>query len=382
MSKIEKQLEKENKKKGKYEAFGDMNKNKVMTIVCYVFIVAIIVLASCFQMFFDIEHFNLTKFLTNLCLSLAISILTMIISIKDGELSNEGKKRGDYYELKVKFSQALTKIVDRDVFRQFCDILFNREKQSYVNGILNGVNIINTEYMQVSAKDLETLRKEPKICVIGHDDKGNEITKPLDVISEVQYLTLKKYREGKFKYPKLEYTFFTSRNDSNGYKYQASLQQKQNNVKIMSILYRCILITILSIVFALAAVNPTGANVFQILLDTISRLMTLASSMLFGYMIAHDEMKQNMDAMQYKIDIIEQFIVEKETGAFKPINTEELVLQKIKEKEQERKRIEQEQERLRQEALANVVTPDIVKKDKNVIEIEMTQEEYDKRFNN
>lgn len=381
MSKEEKLAIKENKKRTKYEKFSNFNKNRIITWLAYILIVAVIILTSALQMIFDIENFDWIRFITNLCFSLSIAILSMILSMKDGEITNESKKKGDYAEIKQNFNECLKKIVDRDVFRQFCDILYLRERKAYINSNLASVSIFNENYMNVSDNDLKTLRQEPKMCVVGHNEDGSEIKKPLDVISDVQYFTLKKYRDGDFKYPKIEYTFFTSRTIKNSYKYQASLQQKQRNTKVFSILYRCLMITIISAIFALTVVNPNEVSGEQIAFDVVSRLFTLITSVFFGYMIAHEEMKQNIDALQYKIDIINQYDVERATGSFKPINVDEQILRKIE-------KIENERRLKKEESIKNTITPEVVSKqdttnnESEIREIEMTEEEYQDYFNN
>lgn len=379
MSKEEKKAIKENKKRTRYEKFTNFNKTRIITWLSYLLIIAVIVLSSALQMIFDIENFDWIRFATNLCFSLSIAILSMILSMKDGEITNESKKTGDYAETKKTFGECLKKIIDRDVFRQFCDIIYIRERKSYIESNLASVSVFNSNYMNISDDDLKTLRKEPKMCVIGKNDDNSEIKKPLDIISDLQYYTIKKYRDGHFKFPKIEYTFFISRNSKNSYKYQASLQQKQKNTKVLSILYRCLLITIISAIFALAVVNPNDGSGKQIAFDVVSRMFTLITSVFFGYMISYDEMKQNIDALQYKIDIINQYDVERSTGSFKPIDVEEQVLRKIEKIEAERRAKEEEYR-------ANVIQPEIVKEvvenqENKYVEIEMSEEEYQDYIN-
>ena len=68
-------------------------------------------LSSVLQVIFGFENFDLTRFITNLCINSAVSIITMILAMRDGKLSGENAKEGDYYEAKLTFKSVLKKIV-------------------------------------------------------------------------------------------------------------------------------------------------------------------------------------------------------------------------------------------------------------------------------
>lgn len=358
-------------------------KQRAITFVAYILIVAVVIMSSIWQVLFGLENFNLTRFITNICFNIAITILTMMLAMRDGELANESSRESEYYKTKESFKIVVKKIVSRDSFRQFCDVLFFRERNDYIMTQLAEVNIYDDEYLKVNNEDFETLKNEPKICVVGHDSNGNEITKPLDNISEVQYEALAYYREGNFKFEKLEYTFFTSKSSRNSYRYQANLQQKQRNVKIWSIVYKVCAVIIIGTIFSFAMINRnTGdANyIRQSIFDTISRLLTMASAMFMGYTIANDEAKENVEALLFKIDIINQYEDERSTGAFVPKDIDKQVLDKINAIEKQRKEDEEKRIKEQQEAIANVITPEVVNEESkqektDYLELEMTEEE-------
>ena len=374
-----KEIKKSEKKiKAAYLKFASTSegKQRAITVLCYALILAVSVLSSVLQVIFGFENFNLTRFITNLRINSAVSIITMILAMRDGKLSGENAKEGDYYEAKLTFKSVLKKIVSRDFFRQFCDVLFNREREEYVMNILARANIYDDAFLLISNGDFELLKNEPHECVY-KDKDGKEIKKPLDQLSELQYEALKKYRSGNYHFPKLEYTYFTSTGYKNNYAYQANLQKRQQRVEVWAIIYRLLLVLIISAVFSLIIINPnTGANyVKQAIIDTTTRLLNFGSSIFFGYVIANDQIKEKTESLLYKVDIINQYEDERATGAFVPKSNDEIVMGKIKALEEQRKREQEELER----AKANVIYPEVVnpikeieapKEDEEIIEVD------------
>ena len=368
----------EKKAKAAYLKFASTSegKQRFITFICYALVLAVSVLSSVLQVIFGFENFDLTRFITNLCINSAVSIITMILAMRDGKLSGENAKEGDYYESKMTFKSVLKKIVSRDFFRQFCDVLFNREREEYVMNILARVNIYDDVYLRISNEDFEKLKTIPCVCI--YKDKDNkEVKKPLDVLSELQYEALKKYRGGKYHFPKLEYTYFTSTGYKNNYAYQANLQKRQQSIEVWAIVYRLLLVLILSAVFSLIIINPNnGANyVKQAIIDTTTRLLNFGSSIFFGYVIANDQIKEKTESLLFKVDIINQYEDERATGAFVPKSSDEVVMEKIKALEEQRKREQEELEK----AKANIIYPEVLnpikeieapKEDEEIIEVD------------
>lgn len=336
-------------------------KQRAITYLAYGLIIAVVVLSALFNVLLDINNFNLTKFITNLSFNVAIAILTMILSMRDGDLTNESARSGDYYDIRQAFKQAIHKLVNRDMFRQYCDVIYSREKEDYVMTELAKVNIYEKAYLYVSDDDFEILKKEPKKCLV------NDVEKPLEELTDAQAMALEYFRSGKFTFDKLDYSFFTSSSVVNSYSKQAKRVKHQRKVRVYAILYRIGILMITGLIFALVAVSPyENANaVKNAIFDTTSRLLVMFSSMFMGYTIAHDQMKENIDALEYKIETINQYLDDKETGVFVPKDYDEVILEKINKLEEERKKQREEEERKKQEAINNVVDAEEVKQEEN-----------------
>lgn len=218
----------------------------------------------------------------------------------------------------------LTLIVDRQVFKQFCDVLYKRERDNYIDDQLSRFQIINPNYLKISENDLEKLLDEERNCQIGIDDDGKPIVKPFDKINNIQYQAILKFKRGEFKFTKLEYTFFTAKSEHNNYSYQADAQKREHKLKIYAVLYRITLIVVLNIVFALAVVNPNKTSFSQVVFDIASRMFAVITSMAFGYMIANDIKKQKQIHLNIKAISSNNLSMKKI-----PVHSFQLIMRKI-----------------------------------------------------
>lgn len=353
LSRDEKKALKRAKRKEYLEVVKNSNKQRLITYITYGFLLILIIVASSLTIFFDIEHFSPQDFAVNLCFSVAISIIALMLSIKDGELSNENRKNGEYFEAKETFNNLSRKIGSKDAFRQYNDEVYNKERKEYIEQRLIDVNITNINYLYLSSDDLTSLLDKPKMCEFRVGDNEETEIKPFDKINPVQYTTILKLKKGDFKFPKINYTYFMSRDKNSSYRYQAKIQGKPNYIKIFGVIYRLGFLVILSAIFALMAVNPNGSGAGQLALSTISRIFTFVSSCFFGYTLANFEMKITLSSLIFKNDTISDYLKAMQTGAFVPKNIDDLVLEKIKALESDLKQDEVNNQERQENVLEN-----------------------------
>lgn len=362
---------KEKKGKPSYKKIAStpFGKQRIVTWLAYVAIIVLSILASCYELLFDVQNFDLTKFVTKLSISIVIAIFALLMAMKDGKTTNETKKSGDYYEAKQKFKGKVDQLVNKDWFRQWCDgPMYERERKSAIMAVLSEYGIMEYEYLLVSDDDLLALQSDPKVCSV-----GNGSTKPLDVITKYQAKVVKMIRDG-FKFKKLDYSYFTSSTAGGGYAYYANLKEHQRRRKIFALAYRVFMILVSTSIFALAAINPHDEEAAQVAFDTTGRLFTLLSSVFMGYTLANDEMLENIDAMIFKMEKIDEYLIEKESGQFVPVSKDDAIRARIEE-------IERRKAEEMQKAKESVVTPDVVSPNETppaieYREIEMTEDEY------
>lgn len=354
------------KKKSEYKRFAGFGKQRIVTWLAYVAIVALSVVMSLGNYLFDLENFDGVKFATKVSISVAIAILVILMSSKDGKITNEGKEFGRYAEAKASFKAKRSEIVDLDSFRQWADgPLYERERRSAITDILAEYRIDDYNYMLVGKDDFADLAIGPKECVL----KGGE-TVLLDQLSETQHKAVKYLREG-FRFKALEYSYFTSSANAGGYAYYASLQTKQRRRKVFAIAYRVFMIVVSTAALMLTVFSENEGGVAQAVYDTTSRLVTLVSSAFMGYSLANDEMMEDMSAINFKIEKMDQYLVELRTGQFVPKSKDERIREKIRD-------IEKEREEEAKRKAAETIIPEVVgqKPNPEYMEIEMTEDEY------
>lgn len=339
-------------------------RQRIVTWLAYAAIIVLSVLASCYEVFFDTNNFDPNKFAMKLSLSICISIFALVLALKDGKTTNEGKKTGDYYETKQKFRAKVGMIANKDWFRQWADgPLYERERKSAIISILDEYGIDDYEYMLVSDADFKALENEPHLCNIDGQEKA------LDVLTGVQYKVLKSLRK-RFRFKKLNCAYFTSSASGNAYAYYASLSDNQKRRKLFALLYRLFMIFLTAAIFAFAAINPHNESTAQVAFDTTGRISALLSSAFMGYTLANDEMAENMDALLFKMEKIDEYIIERDSGQFVPISRDEEI----------RARIEAIERQRREEAMAEVPPkkespPAESQPDGEIVEVEMTEDE-------
>lgn len=309
---------------------NDADKQRFVTFLAYIVILAVAVLSSYWSVAFGTkEEFKLSAFVTALCFNIVIGIICLMLSIKDGRLSNETRRRGDLFEMKQEFKRASAKIVDLDAFRQWNDANYEKERKEYIMDELAKINIFDYEYLNVSEEDLKKLLLNPCECVIKKD--GKDVIVQLDQIDEYQKEMISHYKSGKFKFKKLPYSFFKSFKGRNDYKYYADTEGSDQKIELMAYVYRITMIVVFSIIISFTLVNPNDANSKQVIYDTVSRLCNAVLSIFMGYSLAHDEKNRLVDGLSFKIDKIDNYITDLDSGKFIPTNRSDAVAQKIKE---------------------------------------------------
>ena len=353
------------------------DKQRLATYLAYIGIVALSIFSSCLSIIFGTEHFDANRFVTNLSFNIAIAILGLILAWKDGELSNETRKTGPLYEIRIFFDKLVKIIVDTGAFRQWCDLFYEVKKKAYVMNLLSNMGIYDYDYLLISEADLITLKKEP-LENIHYRYKAKDYVVSLDQITEVQYYNLLKLRKTPIRYEKLPFTFFLSRETIDEYQKYAREQEHNKREKVLALTYRIGSLVVLSAIIALSIINPTKASANQVLFDTIGRIAQLLLSLFMGYTIAHDEAKREIACLKYKCRVIQHYDNDCQTGVFVPRDRNQIIADKIK--ELRNKKITENNIDLN----TNLETLGEEKKEEpepleepEVVEIEMTQEEID-----
>lgn len=315
------------------DSLDDAAKQRFITFVAYIGVITLAILTSSLSLLFDIDNFNATRFITGICFNIAFSLIALILSLKDGRLGNQSKKVGELADVKREFKNTVDQVVDDDAFRQWNDHHYEKEREEYILTELINIGIYDWQYLAISEQDLKDLLVAPKENITFRvSRRENRIdTCSLDQITEYQYQVIMLYRQGNFKFPKLNHSFFKHQAGKNDYKYYAENQDKDTKMEFWAFFYRIMMIVIFSGITALAVINPTQSEGSQVLYDIISRIVNVVFSIFFGYSLAHDEARRLVRSLGFKISIIKQYLVEVSTGIFVPKNRNELIKAKLEE---------------------------------------------------
>lgn len=350
-------LEREDRIKRRKEAaksfitgMNDADKQRFITYLAYLALLVLAILSSSLSLLFDPSQFDFKAYIIAVAFNIAFGVMGLVLSLKDGRLSNETRRKGNLYETKQEFKRQANLIVDDDSFRQWNDEFYKKNKLDHIKNDLARININTLDYLKVSDSDLETLKNE--------DIEYNG--KVLDKITPYQYEIIVKYRNGDFVYKKLPCSFFKSETYKDEYKEYADSEGKNDKVEAMSFIYRIAMIILIPAIFGLAVVNPTSAGAKTIAYDTASRIMNVLTSIFLGYSLAHDEAARLTKSLIFKINAIKQYLVELATGIFVPISRDEQQLKKLAE--------------IRAKREKEVLDPPEKNDDGDVVE--MTEEEY------
>lgn len=308
-------------------AANDADKQRLTTYLAYIAVVLIAILSSSLNLLFDLSNFDAKKYAISVCFNIAFGVVALLLSLKDGRLSNETRRKGELYETKQEFKKQSSFIVDDDSFRQWNDELYEKEKLDYIKTELSKINITDLDYLKLNDKQLKTLLTEE----IEFNNKA------LDKINEDQLETIKKYRDGKFVYKKLPYTFFKSEFNENEYKQYADIEGTNKKIELYAYVYRIAMIVMVPAILGLAVVNPTSAGAKTIAYDMVSRVTNVCTSIFLGYSLAHDESRRLINSLIYKIEKIKQYLVDLETGIFVPKSRDEIQIQKLTKIREKRK---------------------------------------------
>jgi len=353
------------------KAATNRDKQRTVTYLAYIGCVAVSVLASSLSIIFGIqESFSFNRFVTNLCFNIAFAVLALVLSWRDGEMANENRESGLLYEMKQLFKRAVKLIIDTESFRQWNDILYDKMKKEFIRDSLAVIDINDYEYMYISEDDLKKLKTQDleNVKYLDPEDK-KEKTIALYQISNYKYETIKNFRDGKFKFPKLSYTYFKSASKGNSYFKFANEERKNKNIKVFALVYRVLMILIFSTIFALAIINPTQSDAKQIVFDTITRVFNMVSSMFMGYSLARDEAKREASSLEFKANTINDYDVELQTGLFVPLGRDEIIQKRIQTIRD--KRIAE----MKEEDKKPVIEEKPKEPETEFIEVEMTEEE-------
>lgn len=352
-TKEEKELQREQQKRldairNQIKSLNDADKQRITTYLSYLACIVLAVLTSTLNLIFDVDNFDAKTYAISVCFNIVFGVVSLVLALKDGRLSNQTRRKGELYDTREEFKEQSRQIVDDDSFSQWNDQYYEKQKLEYIKAELSAVNINDLDYLEVSDKEFEQLQTE--------DIEFKE--KPLDKLNELQYEVVKKFREGKYTFKKLNYSFFKRNGIENEYKRYADSEGKDKKIEFVAYLYRIAMIVIIPAILTLASISPVKSNGASVAYTMVSRIMNVCTSIFLGYSLAHDEATREILTLSYKISVIKQYLVDLAVGIFVPKSRTEEQMKKLEEIRKKREPVKTEEK-------------------EETVEIYMTQEQYD-----
>ena len=101
------EYEKKDARRRRVEAFkntissmNDADKQRLVTYFAYIAVILLAVLSSSLNLIFDPKNFDFKRYVISVCFTIAFSTIALLLSLKDGRLSNETRRKGELYETK------------------------------------------------------------------------------------------------------------------------------------------------------------------------------------------------------------------------------------------------------------------------------------------
>lgn len=318
--------------KGKLKvAFNNVvnaDKQRLVTYVAYVVVVVVAVFISFWNVIFGTDNFNVGRFVANLSFNIAIAVLILVLAWRDGELTNQTRKKGLLHDARQTFDKIVKIVVDRFAFQQWNDNFYEVKHKEFIMNLLSTFGIYDYDYLLISENDLKKLQNEP-LENITYRYKGKEYIVSLDAITESQYYKLLKIRKNPPRYERLPFTFFLSRQSVDEYQRYAKEQERNKKQKVIALSYRVVSLLIFSGIIAFSIVNPIKSSASQVAFDTAGRMFQFVTSMFMGYTIAYDEGKREIESLDYKCQIIQAFDDDVQNGIFVPKDRNEVIAEKV-----------------------------------------------------
>ena len=322
------------------DLFSRVDKNRTAMMLGYVFVFLISIVVSALSVDFNIERIATTSFIGNLAFNYSMAIIVLMLSIRDGDVFFQTRTKGDFAISLLSLKESCKRVVERglsSLFPQYWDKRYQQEKQEFVKQQLELVQINKREILDLSDEEIKKLKTEP---LLKKWTDGKETV--FQVINDEQYDAVMKYKKGKYHFPKMAAQTFFSRGSENTYLIVATVDARKKKLTGWTVGQRLGMLLITSTLVSILVFDALSGSPTEAIANTVARLFNIFTSMAYGYSVAFDKNKLDLLEVEYKEQIIQEFMNDYDTGIFLPINIDEEIRTKLRvldEQQQEKERI-------------------------------------------
>lgn len=307
-----------------------LNRKTFLTGISVLFAIIIIIITSVLNAGLNPDNWNSTEFLSNLIITIAIGIFGVISGQGMGDNYFRTNEKGLFVSTYNSYNTMRTKInVHIDKFEDWNKRLYAKEYyQKCVRYLKNNYGIKQAELILELDKNQVLLLEQPRFF---ETSKGKTA---FNSLTKEQIKAARKVLTGKIKMKYVHDSYFLnaySKNKTQSMYEIASEQSKKQRQKYLSLMfYRVMIIIVFGFIMSglvIDAQDPGGFN--QAMINLISRLFTLFTSLAFGTLVASDLIKDECIYLDYKTTMLERFLIDVETNKFTAKSEEEKAIEKM-----------------------------------------------------
>lgn len=307
-----------------------LNRKTFLTGISVLFAIIIIIITSVLNAGLNPDNWNSTEFLSNLIITIAIGIFGVISGQGMGDNYFRTNEKGLFVSTYNSYNTMRTKInVHIDKFEDWNKRLYAKEYyQKCVRYLKNNYGIKQAELILELDKNQVLLLEQPRFF---ETSKGKTA---FNSLTKEQIKAARKVLTGKIKMKYVHDSYFLnaySKNKTQSMYEIASEQSKKQRQKYLSLMfYRVMVIIVFGFIMSGLVIDtqdPGGFN--QAMINLISRLFTLFTSLAFGTLVASDLIKDECIYLDYKTTMLERFLIDVETNKFTAKSEEEKAIEKM-----------------------------------------------------
>lgn len=307
-----------------------MDKSRIITLSAYFAITAIEIVLSLFSVGLNFNNIkDWAGFWGNVLIQDALIIALMYVAMKDGGILF---RTSDKY----KFLKALNVLVDRAwtvmkrglafAFRGYSHSRYEANRLDYLRFRLQKCGLSEVRILSFTYAELDSLLAKETVKSFDGKDIG------FDIITPEQYLVVKALKEGHYTYEEIPSDWFLSNissQDSDLYSFYSRAADNRKKAKVWSVIYRIIMIGLLSAYWAAAFIDTSNMLNAQAWVNTITRTGTAIGAIVSGYIAAKEDADSEAEEMTYKSSFIDGFFSDYNSGVFVPKDMTEEVKEKL-----------------------------------------------------
>lgn len=307
-----------------------LNRKTFLTGISVLFAIIIIIITSVLNAGLNPDNWNSTEFLSNLIITIAIGIFGVISGQGMGDNYFRTNEKGLFVSTYNSYNTMRTKInVHIDKFEDWNKRLYAKEYyQKCIRYLKNNYGIKQAELILELDKNQVLLLEQPRFF---ETSKGKTA---FNSLTKEQIKAARKVLTGKIKMKYVHDSYFLnaySKNKTQSMYEIASEQSKKQRQKYLSLMfYRVMVIIVFGFIMSGLVIDtqdPGGFN--QAMINLISRLFTLFTSLAFGTLVASDLIKDECIYLDYKTTMLERFLIDVETNKFTTKSEEEKAIEKM-----------------------------------------------------